>query len=126
MCLASIPGRAPPSGRDGVNKPQGVVVNICKREFQSKQIESKSDELCRERQVIRLRCTAADVLTEADRELDRMSHPEELAGLVERYRARLDVCEYAALIHALEMRFGVPMARQAGLPVGRPTLRIAG
>ncbi len=101
-------------------------MNICKREFESKRIERKADELCRDQQLVRLRCTAADVISETQDELASVQQPEDLAAIVERFRTRLDVCEYAALVHALEGRFGVALARQAGLPVGRPILRIAG
>ena len=101
-------------------------MNICKREFESKRTERKTDELCRDQQLIRLRCTAADVISEVHEELASVQHPEDLKVIIDRFRARLEVCEYATLVHALECRFGVAFARQAGLPVGRPVLRIAG
>ena len=61
-------------------------MNICKREFESKRIERKADELCRDQQLVRLRCTAADVISETQDELASVQQPEDLAAIVERFR----------------------------------------
>lgn len=68
----------------------------------------------------------ADVVVDAGPGLFSLLTPEQLNETTARYSHRLSRREFQAYVELMEERYGTAFARRAGLPVGRPRLRLAG
>ena len=97
----------------------------CTYEFCARGIESKRDERTRDEQFAQRKVSLATFLCEQGAVMDAVSSPEALGMFIAEHAERLSLEDFMCLSELLQAKFGPFFARQAGLPVRPPRLRVA-
>lgn len=87
--------------------------------------EAKRREHTREEQLAQRPVTLDELVDEVGSELFALGDPEEIAEFTDAHRERLSRHQFCRYVAWMVEQYGAPMARRAGLPVGRPRLRLA-
>ncbi len=100
-------------------------MNRCPLEFiGDRRVERRSERTLLE-QLAERPLRLAELLDTAGPALLDPASPRALAMILDSYRARLSRTQLDRFVAWAEARFGTAFCRRAGLPVGRPTLRLA-
>ncbi len=101
-------------------------MNICMEDLRSQQSAKKRSERTRARQFAELPLSFESLVLELGSSLLMIRQPSDLARISETSAPRLSRRDHERFVQFVADRFGMPFARRAGLPVGPPSLRLAG
>ncbi len=101
-------------------------MNICMDELTASRSAKKRCERSRAEQFAQLPLSFEELVVELGPSLLRVRRPADLARVAAGLGPRLSRRDYDRFVQLAADRFGCAFARRAGLPVGPPTLQLAG
>ena len=97
----------------------------CHDEFCARGFESKRQERTRDEQLAQRRVSLATLMLEHASELEAIRTPTDLTEFTRDHVDRLNATDFQRFAELMLARHGAAIVREAGLPSGTPSFRVA-